>query len=73
MMTMIRAQIAQPEDPAEQPARYPLRANPAMVIRPRKTREPFKTSLRVTEPLDVLELIGRREPDAPPEPTADRG
>ena len=55
---------------AEEARREELRRDPAVVVRRRKTREPFVSAIRVERPVDVLELIGRRddEPNGATEP-----
>lgn len=40
-----------------------LRRDPAVVVRRRKTRDPFVSPIRVDRRLDVLELIGRCDDD----------
>jgi hypothetical protein len=40
-----------------------LRADPDVIVHYRQTTEPFVSELRVTAPVDVLWLMGRREDD----------
>jgi len=44
-----------------------LRHDPRVIIHRRKTTRPFKPSLRVNPGIDVLEVIGRREPEDEPD------
>ncbi|MDP9471106.1 MAG: hypothetical protein M3Q71_10690 [Chloroflexota bacterium] len=48
---------------AEEGQREELRRNPDVVVRRRKTREPFVSAIRVARPVDVVDLIGRRDDD----------
>ena len=45
-----------------------LRQDPSVVIHQRATREPFQPVIQVTEQVDILELIGRRDEEAVPQP-----
>lgn len=50
---------------AEEDQRDELRRNPDVVVRRRKTRDPFISAIRVARPVDVIDLIGRRDDDDP--------
>lgn len=41
-------------------------------VRARRTRTPFRPAIYVTEPVDVLELIGRAPDDESPSESRDR-
>ena len=58
---------------ADEERREKLRRDPRVVVRRRGdgARTPFQPAIRVTEQVDVLELIGRRDDDEP-DPPRDR-
>ncbi len=46
---------------ADEGRREELRRDPGVVVRQRRTRDPFVSGIRVARPVDVLDLIGRRD------------
>ncbi|MDP9358160.1 MAG: hypothetical protein M3R02_23325 [Chloroflexota bacterium] len=46
---------------ADEGRREELRRDPGVVVRQRKTRDPFISAIHVARPVDVLDLIGRRD------------
>ncbi len=50
---------------AEEGQREELRRDPDVVVRRRKTQEPFVSAIRVACPVDVIDLIGRRDDNDP--------